>query len=116
MPIKIPTLSFGGCPLFVIDLSLFLQINVPVERIVVEFLIVYFLSLTLPFVSLVEDVHDLDCILNLFLCEHIANYNQRNIVLELLYCLGELLLWEALREQVNHKILIFVLGLFPQFV
>ena len=62
------------------------MINISIESIIVELRILDPLLLWLLLISLMEDVHDLDCHHNAFLTKAIIHYNDSNIVLELMDC------------------------------
>ena len=55
-----------------------------------------------------EDVHYLDGKHDLLLGEHVANDNERDIILEFLNRVSKLFFWQALLEELDDEILVWL--------
>ena len=55
-----------------------------------------------------EDVHNLDGKHDLLLGEHVANDNECDIILEFLDCVSKLFFWQALLEELDDEILVWL--------
>ena len=106
MSIKFLTFLLCCSPFFIIIRGLLIQINISVERIVVEFSLLYLVSSWLKLVCLVKDVHNLNCVHDLVLGEVVAHDNDGDVVLELLNDVCEFFSWNAFGQETDKESLI----------
>ena len=103
MAIKLFSTCFGLLPLVPVDLSLFLEVNITVESIVVEFRV---LDLFLPALALIgkeEEVEHLYSLHYLILSKDILNNYEGDVVLELLNKVLELIFRKAFAQEIYDK-------------
>lgn len=112
MSVKLFAQLFSLCPFIIINLCLFLQINILVQCIVIKFRIFNFVLSWLMLICKEEIVHNFNCEHNLVLSEDVLNNDKRDVVLELLNDLLELLFWNAFAQEINHKHVISVVLFF----
>ena len=111
MPVELFLASAGEDPFVVENLSLFLQINVIVECIIVKLRIMQSFILGLTLVSLIKDVENFNDSLHDLLLENLVHYHNCNVKLELRNDLSHFILWNAIGDKVCGKACVFAFEL-----
>ena len=106
MSVEFFVVFLSDVPFVVVDLSLFLEVNLLVQGIIVELRVFNFVHALFVLVRQEKIVHNLNSVHNLLLLENILNDDQSDIVLELRNGFLEFVLRDAVAQEVGHEVLV----------